>query len=92
MLDNFIGFERPITWVLQFWPVLVFSFIAALLATWLCKKIALKFGIVDRPDNLVKTHKGTVAYLGGIGMLVGLTAGILTGIYYLHDEEYFPTA
>lgn len=92
MFDDFIGSERPITWVLQFWPVLVFSFIAALLATWLCKKIALKFGIVDRPDNLVKTHKGTVAYLGGIGMLVGLTAGILTGIYYLHDEEYFPTA
>ncbi len=92
MLDNFIGFERPITWVLQFWPVLVFSFIAALLATWLCKKIALKFGIVDKPDNLVKTHKGTVAYLGGIGMLVGLTVGILTGIYCVHDQEYFPTA
>ena len=92
MLDNFIGSERPITWVLQFWPVLVFSFIAALLATWLCKKIALKFGIVDKPDNLVKTHKATVAYLGGIGILVGLTAGILTGIYYLRDQEYFPTA
>jgi len=92
MLDNFIGSERPITWVLQFWPVLVFSFIAALLATWLCKKIALKFGIVDKPDNLVKTHKGTVAYLGGIGMLVGLTVGILAGIYCVHDQEYFPTA
>jgi len=92
MLDNFIGSERPITWVLQFWPVLVFSFIAALLATWLCKKIALKFGIVDKPDNLVKTHKGTVAYLGGIGMLVGLTVGILTGIYCVHDQEYFPKA
>jgi len=92
MFDDFIGSERPITWVLQFWPVLVFSFIAALLATWLCKKIALKLGIVDKPDNLVKTHKGTVAYLGGIGILVGLTAGILTGIYYLHGQEYFPTA
>lgn len=92
MFDDFIGSERPITWVLQFWPVLVFSFIAALLATWLCKKIALKFGIVDKPDNLVKTHKGTVAYLGGIGILVGLTVGILTGIYCVHDQEYFPKA
>ena len=90
MLDNLIGPERPIGWVLQFWPVLVFSFISALLATSLCKKIALKFGIVDKPDNLVKTHKGTVAYLGGVGMLAGLTVGILTGIYGLRNQEHFP--
>ncbi|HUU17564.1 MAG TPA: MraY family glycosyltransferase [Sedimentisphaerales bacterium] len=81
MLDNLIGPERPLSWVLQFWPVLVFSFISALVATSLCKSIALKFGIVDKPDNLVKTHKGTVAYLGGVGILAGLTVGILTGIY-----------
>jgi UDP-GlcNAc:undecaprenyl-phosphate GlcNAc-1-phosphate transferase len=92
MLDNLIGPERPISWVLQFWPVLVFSFISAFVATWLCKNIALKFGIVDKPDNLVKTHKGTVAYLGGVGMLVGLTVGILTGIYCLRDQERFPSA
>jgi len=89
MLNNLIGPERPISWVLQFWPVLVFSFISALVATALCKRIALKLGIVDKPDNLVKTHKGTVAYLGGIGMLVGLTVGILTGIYRLRDQERF---
>ena len=92
MLDNLIGPERSLSWVLQFWPVLVFSFISALLATSLCKKIALKFGIVDKPDNLVKTHKGTVAYLGGVGMLAGLTVGILTGIYGLRDQEHFPLA
>lgn len=89
MLDNIIGPERPISWVLQFWPVLALSFISALGATWLCKNIALKFGIVDKPDNLVKTHKGTVAYLGGIGMLVGLTFGIVTGIYCLRNQEHF---
>jgi len=63
--------------------VLVFSFVSALVATLLCKNIALKLGIVDKPDNLVKTHKGTVAYLGGVGIFVGLTVGILTGIYCL---------
>ena len=86
MLDNLIGPERPISWVLQFWPVLVFSFISALIATLLCKNIALKLGIVDKPDNLVKTHKGSVAYLGGVGILAGLTVGILTGIYCISDR------
>jgi len=91
MLDNLIGPERPLSWVLQFWPVPVFAFVSALAATALCKKIALKLGIVDRPDNRVKTHKGTVAYLGGVGMLVGLTAGVLTGLYYLRQEEHLPS-
>ncbi|MBA7614719.1 putative undecaprenyl-phosphate N-acetylglucosaminyl 1-phosphate transferase [subsurface metagenome] len=89
MLDDLIGPERSLSWVLQFWPVLVFSFISALVATSLCKSIAIKFGIVDKPDNLVKTHKGTVAYLGGVGILAGLTVGVLTGIYCIGDQEHF---
>jgi UDP-GlcNAc:undecaprenyl-phosphate GlcNAc-1-phosphate transferase len=92
MLDRLIGPKRPIGWVLQFWPVLVLSFISTLVATSLCKKIALKFGIVDRPDNLVKTHKASIAYLGGVGIFAGLTVGILTGLYYLKDQEFFGSA
>jgi len=90
MLDNLIGPERPISWVLQFWPVLVLSFVSALVATCLCKNIAIRFGIVDKPDNLVKTHKASVAYLGGVGILVGLTTGILVGIYCLGGREHLP--
>ncbi len=90
MLNDLIGPERPLGWVLQFWPVLLFSFVSALVATWLCKNIAVKLGIVDKPDNLVKTHKASVAYLGGVGILVGLAAGILAGIYCLHGREQLP--
>ena len=86
ILDKAIGPYRPLSWVFQFWPVLVMSFACSLAATWLCKRIAIKFGIVDRPDDLVKTHKEPVAYLGGIGMLVGLSGGILTGILCLHNR------
>jgi UDP-GlcNAc:undecaprenyl-phosphate GlcNAc-1-phosphate transferase len=89
MFRDFAGPERPLSWSLQFWPVLVCSFVAALAATWLCKKIALKLGIVDTPDNHVKTHKEPVAYLGGVGILVGLTVGILGGIVLLKDTEGF---
>lgn len=88
-LDSLIGPKREISWFIQFWPVLVLSFVFALAATLLCKKIAIKFKIVDTPDDLVKTHKEPIAYLGGIGMLIGLTVGILAGIYCLRDEELF---
>jgi len=89
MLDYLIGDERPISWVFRFWPVLAASFVGSLAATWLCKKIAIKFGIVDKPDDLVKTHKEPIAYLGGIGMLIGLTIGALAGIGCLRSEELF---
>jgi UDP-GlcNAc:undecaprenyl-phosphate GlcNAc-1-phosphate transferase len=89
IFSEFIGPKRELSWSFQFWPVLLCSFVVALAATWLCKKIALKLGIVDKPDNFVKTHKEPVAYLGGIGILAGLTVGILAGIYLLRDFETF---
>ena len=91
IFDKIIGPNRPITWVLSFWPILVSSFVASFIATLFCKKIAVKFGIVDKPDNLVKIHKEPIAYLGGIGIFVGLTVGVLTGIACLRNHEFFPT-
>jgi UDP-GlcNAc:undecaprenyl-phosphate GlcNAc-1-phosphate transferase len=85
---NIIGPKRPVAWVLEFWPVLLGSFLAALAATALCKKIALKYGIVDKPDDTVKTHKEPIAYLGGVGMFVGLIVGALTGIATLQGEHF----
>ncbi len=80
MFEYLVGPERPLEWTFQFWPVLLTSFVCGLLATWLSKKIALRYGIVDRPDDTVKTHKEPTAYLGGIGILAGLGVGILTGV------------
>jgi len=92
IFDKIIGPARPVTWVLQFWWVLAASFAGSLAATWFCKKIAIKFGIVDKPDDLVKTHKEPIAYLGGVGMLVGLVAGVAVGISCLADEAIFGSA
>jgi len=90
MFDSLIGEERPLRWVLQFWPVPAAAFVSSLAATALCKKVAIRFGIVDRPDNTVKTHREPIAYLGGVGMLVGLTVGVLAGVYVLRTDDVFP--
>jgi len=76
----------------HFWPVFVSSFICALGATLFCKKIAIKYGIVDRPDAYVKTHKEPIAYLGGVGILIGLTIGILIGLLCLQGGSGFNKA
>ena len=90
MWDIFLGSKRSIDWCVQFWPVLVLSFVCALIATWGCKAIAIKFNIVDKPDNLVKTHKKPVAYLGGVGILAGFIVGALCGIYLIRGLNVLP--
>ena len=89
MFANIVGPYKEISWILPFWLVLIFSFVATLPGTWLCKKIALKFGVLDKPDETVKTHTQPIAYLGGLGILLGFTAGILLGITYLEQTEMF---
>jgi len=89
VLASIVGPYKEISWILPFWPVLLISFIAALPGTWLCKKIALKFGVLDKPDGTVKTHNQPIAYLGGLGILLGFAAGILVGITYLEQTEMF---
>jgi len=67
-------------------PAVIISLLVALAGTWLSKKIALKLGIVDKPDDLVKTHKNPVAYLGGIGICTGFIVGLLAVIFLLNIQ------
>ena len=45
--------HRSLDWVVQFWPALVVSVPTSLCATALCRMLAVRWGIVDRPDDLV---------------------------------------
>ncbi|MEN6575710.1 MAG: MraY family glycosyltransferase [Phycisphaerales bacterium] len=90
MFDTLIGDQRPLGWVLGFWPVLAAAFTSSLAATALCKRVAIRWGLVDRPDHLVKTHREPIAYLGGVAMLVGLTTGAFAGVYLLRSDRAFP--
>lgn len=87
MFDRFVGDARSLEWVLQFWPVLCTSLVGSFLGTMAFRRVALRFQIVDKPDSFVKTHKAPVAYLGGLGMLTGLVAGVLVGIRCLDGAQ-----
>jgi len=56
--------------------VFVVSFVVAILATPVMRRLAIANGIVDRPDEARKSHRFPIAYLGGVGVFLGIIAGI----------------
>jgi len=64
----------------HFWPVAVISFGMSLIATPVCRHIALKKGIVDKPDDFLKPHEQPIPYLGGVAIFLGWIAGILVSM------------
>ena len=64
--------------VLQsYWPVLLVAFIVSLILTPLCRRFALRQGIVDKPDEWLKPHGTPIPYLGGVAIFVGWLAGLI---------------
>lgn len=57
--------------------VFVVSFLVALIATPIMRRIAIANGVIDRPSVARKIHRLPVAYLGGVAVYLGLLAGIL---------------
>lgn len=60
----------------QYWPIALVSLGVSLLATPLCRYVALRLSIVDRPDDFLKPHKSPIPYLGGVAICLGWLAGI----------------
>ncbi len=56
-------------------------FIVTLMATCVCRRLAVKLGIMDYPDGDVKPHIQPIAYLGGVGIWIGLIVGLVIGIW-----------
>lgn len=59
-------------------PVLAVSFAVTLLATPIMRRLAIANGVVDRPSESRKVHRIPIAYLGGVGVFLGLLAGVFT--------------
>ncbi len=60
---------------------LVGSFVVAILATPIVRSIAIRYGIVDKPDPRRKLHNRTVARAGGVAVLLATMIGC--GLAYI---------
>ena len=56
--------------------VLLIAFLVTLAATPVMRRLAIKNGVVDRPNEARKIHKMPVAYMGGVAVFLGIVAGI----------------
>jgi UDP-GlcNAc:undecaprenyl-phosphate GlcNAc-1-phosphate transferase len=63
-------------------PALLASFLVTLATVPIVRSIAHRTGVVDKPDMVRKLHGRTVAYLGGVGVFVGVFAGIIVSALF----------
>ena len=62
--------------MLVYCAVLLAAWLGAWLSTPLARRVALRYGIVDKPD-VRKVHREATPYLGGAAVLTGLLTGVL---------------
>ena len=52
--------------------IYIISFFITAVFVPIFARVAIRFGIVDRPDGVLKTHSRVTPYLGGLGMFLGI--------------------
>lgn len=60
--------------------VFLVSFLVALVATPLVRKLAIAMEIIDRPDESRKQHRYPIAYLGGLAVFLGVMAALVYSV------------
>lgn len=70
---------KPYGWVI------VFALYVTAILTPLMRTLANRWGVVDRPDDQLKTHRRPIAYLGGVAIYLGWIAGMIP-VYITHAE------
>jgi UDP-GlcNAc:undecaprenyl-phosphate GlcNAc-1-phosphate transferase len=61
--------------------------ISSLGLTGVMRKIALKFNVIDQPNQSHKTHSQPVPYLGGLAIIITVDAIALLGTYLLNTDS-----
>ena len=61
------------------------AYFLAIVGTPIAREAALRFGVVDRPDGVLKNHQQPVAYLGGLAVFIAFLLSI--GMTFEFDQE-----
>ena len=61
------------------------AYFLALVGTPMARDAALRFGVVDRPDGVLKNHGQPVPYLGGLAVFIAFLLSI--GMTFEFDQE-----
>lgn len=56
--------------------VLIVAFLITLLVTPVMRGLAIRHGVVDRPKEARKVHRIPIAYLGGVGVYLGILGAV----------------
>lgn len=59
--------------------------VCGFIATFTIRAIAVKLGIVNKPNPIIPQHVKPVAYLGGIGIFGGIVLGLVASYFLMHD-------
>ncbi len=62
--------------------IFIVAFLTTLLLTPIVRRIAVRHGIIDKPDQVRKHHKEPIAYLGGVAVFAGLAMGIIASFLF----------
>jgi UDP-GlcNAc:undecaprenyl-phosphate GlcNAc-1-phosphate transferase len=77
-----VRLEGAISLLMESLPALLASFGATVATVPVARWVAHQTGVVDKPDAVRKLHGRTVAYLGGVGVFVGVFFGIIVSALF----------
>jgi len=63
-------------------PTVLSAFAAAVVFTWLVRKAACAWGVLDHPDGVRKLHRAPIPLLGGVGVFGAWIVGMAVGAFY----------
>src|SRR5260370_15273861 len=63
-------------------PTVLSAFAVAVISTWLVRKAACAWGVLDHPDGVRKLHRAPIPLLGGVGVFGAWIAGMAVGAFY----------
>ncbi len=88
------GDELPTAWQIigSYWHLFLLAFMVSFLLTPVMRWLALKLGIVDKPDLHRKAHREPTPYLGGLAIFLAFATAIIASYFtnthsFSHDSR-----